>query len=258
MSKRHNSTKSGGWDGAFPTTHWTYIFDARSENEAKQDAAIGELLKSYWKPVYCYLRCKGYDNEAAKDLTQGFFHEVVLGRSLIQRADRAKARFRTFLLTALDRYATSVHRAETAKQRMPEGGLVSLEGIDWKSVPEPVHSATPTEVFDYAWASALLDQVLAEVAAECREAGKATHWDVFRARVLRPIVDNTEPPRLPVLCEKYGISNEAKASNMIITVKRRFQVVLRRHVRQCVESDAQVDEEIRHLMRVFSRSGARL
>ncbi len=151
----------------------------------------------------------------------------------------------------MSRYAANVHRAEVAKQRMPEGGLVRLEGSDGLSVPEPVHYATPVEVFDYAWASALLDQVLADVAGECRETGKSAHWEVFRERVLQPIMGNTESPSLAHLCEKYRISNRAKASNMIVTVKRRFQAILRRHVRQLVDSDAEVYEEIRHFMKVF-------
>lgn len=244
------------WDGAFHTTHWTEILSARSEDEPRRRAALAELLGRYWKPVYCYLRSRGHAHETAKDLTQGFFHEVVLGKGLVQRAHRARGRFRTFLLKCLDRYVANVHRAEVTKQRMPEGGLVSLEEMDGLTVPEPVHYTTPSEIFDYAWASALLDQVLAEVAAECRETGKATHWKVFRAKVLQPIMSNSAPPHLVELCEKYRISSEAKASNMIITVKRRFQAVLRRHVRQLVDSDAEVYEEIRHLMRIFSTSRA--
>jgi DNA-directed RNA polymerase specialized sigma24 family protein len=214
---------------------------------------LEELLATYWKPVYCYLRCKGHDWEGAKDLTQGFFHEIVLGQGLIQQADRAKGRFRTFLLRCLDHYTANVLRNEGRKKRMPEGGLVRLEGIEGLNLPESAHYCTPSELFDYAWASALLDQVLAEVKAECRRMGKTTHWAVFSERVLRPIMDNAEPPPLGRLCEKYRIRNRTIASNMTITVKRRFQVILRRHVRRFVDSDSEVYEEVRHLMRIFSR-----
>lgn len=257
MSKRGDKRAVGGWSGAFPSTHWTDIFRARSQDEPLRREGMGELLGRYWKPVFCYLRCRGYGNEEAKDLTQGFFHEVVLGRGLVQQADRARGRFRTFLLSALSRYAASVHRAARRKHRMPEGGLVRLEEMDGPNVPEPVHYATPIEVFDYAWASALLDQVLAEVAGECGETGKATHWELFRARVLQPIMENAESPSLSHLCQKYSISNKAKAFNMMMTVKRRLRAVLRRHVRQLVDSEAEVDEEIRDLVRIFSSNGAR-
>ncbi|NQT83631.1 sigma-70 family RNA polymerase sigma factor [bacterium] len=253
MAERSDRTGTSQPNGVFRTTHWTEIFVARSQNEPGRHEALREFLLRYWKPVYCYLRCRGNSHEAAKDLTQGFFHEVVLGRGLIQKADRAKARFRTFLLRSLDHYAVSVRRAKQAKRRMPEGGLVSLEEIDPATIPEPVYTADPAEVFDYVWASAVLDQVIAEVVGKCRETNSTTHWEVFRARVLQPILENTAPPSLTDLCDTYGISRTDEASNMILTMKRRFRAVLRGHVRQFVTSDADVDDEIRYLMKVLSR-----
>jgi len=254
--KPDDKTSMGGAKEAFTTTRWSQIRRAQTQHDGRRQAVLGGLLARYWKPVYCYLRRKGHDNEAAKDLTQGFFHEVVLGRGLIQQADHTKGRFRTFLLTALDRYVTSVHRAQTAKKRLPKEGLLSLDGFDSPSVPEPSHTATPDEAYNYAWACTLVDQALAELEQECREGGKATHWEVFRARVLLPIADNVTRP-LPGLCAELGIENESKASNMLVTAKRRFRAILRRLVRQFVHSDAQIDEEIRELMGILSGSGAR-
>lgn len=257
MAGRRADQATDNWNGSFPTTHWTKLVGARSEGILEQDDILDELVGMYWKPVYCYLRCKGYDRDDAKDLTQGFFCEIVLRRGLIQQADRTKGRFRTFLLTALSRYVTSVHRAEVAKQRTPEGGLIYLEEIDGFSIPEPVHYRSPVEAFDYAWGAALLDRVLAGVARRCRERGDATHWELFRTRVLLPITQNADVPSLDRLCRKYGISRKAQVSNMIFMVKRRFQRALRRHVRQFVSSDAEVDREILDLMAILSRRSAR-
>jgi RNA polymerase sigma-70 factor (ECF subfamily) len=250
MTKRGLRQETHQWDGAFETTHWTQVLDACSDDQPRQQVAIKELLKRCWKPVYCHLCCKGYDTEAAKDLTQGFFYEIVLGRDLIQLADRSKGRFRTFLLTALDRYVTDSHRTEKRKKRMPEGGIINLDDVDWLSVP--ARDGTPCEVFDYAWASTVLDQTLSDLEADYRKRGKCAHWDVFRARVLAPIMENAPALSLPELCEKCSIPDPAKASKMIIRVKRRFRTLLRRHVRQLVNSDVEVDDEIRHLMKVFS------
>ena len=245
-----------GGNEPFPVTHWTEILAARSDSEPRRQAALEELLTAYWKPVYCYLRSKGHEKEASKDLTQGFFHEVVLGRDLIQRADRAKGRFRTFLLKALGEYAASVRRADKAKKRLPEGGFLPLEGIDTLGIPELTYCRTPQEVFDYAWASALLDEVLTEVEGECRETGMATHWEVFRARILGRILENAASPSLTELCAKHHISSEMKASNMATTVKRRFYSILRRRVRQLVGSDSEIDQEIRDIIEIFSKGGA--
>ena len=121
---RRDRTEMGGTNEAFDTTHWTTIFSARTLDDGRRRESVERLLGRYWKPVYCYLRRKGHDNEAAKDLTQGFFQEVVLGRDLVQKAESQKGRFRTFLLTALDHYVTSVYRADAAKKRRPEEGLV--------------------------------------------------------------------------------------------------------------------------------------
>jgi RNA polymerase sigma-70 factor (ECF subfamily) len=242
--------------GVFRTTHWTEILDAGSKNEPTREAALQDLVGTYWKPVYCYLRRRGQRHEEAKDLTQGFFHQVVLGRSLIEQAKRSKGRFRTFLLTALDRYAEDVHRAEKAKQRMPEGGLLRLDGIENLNVSKLAQYGTPAEVFDYTWATLLLDQVLADVEGECVERDMAMHWRVFQARVLEPILDGAKSPSLTELCAEYGISNEAAASNMVVTVKRRFKTVLRHHVRQLVNSEEEVEDEIREVLRIFCGKGA--
>lgn len=256
MPKSLNRKTVGDWKG-FPTTHWTEIFKASSDDEPRRQEALAELLARYWRPIYCYLRCKSCAHEAAEDLTQSFFKDVVLGRGLFQQADRARGRLRTFVLAALDRYRVGVHRAEVRKQRMPEGGLLRLEGIERLKIPDAVQSATPVEVFDYVWASALLDQVVEEVARECREKGNAIHWELFRARVLQPIMDNAEPPSLACLCEKYSIPDKATVSNMIFAVKRRFKARFRRQVRLLVASDDEVDEEIDHFMKVFSKRVAR-
>ena len=99
----------GGQRETFLTTHWSLIEDVKKQPD-KDRALIGLLLKRYWKPVYCYLRRKGYDNEQAKDLTQGFFHEVVLNRHLLERADSKKGRFRTLLLHTLNQYLVDEYR----------------------------------------------------------------------------------------------------------------------------------------------------
>lgn len=243
---------TGEMPDPFPTTDWTAIWNVRSGDETSGPTALGELLGQYWRPVYCYLRCHGHGPEAAKDLTQGFFCEMVLGHGLIEKADRARGKFRTFLLACLNRYVSNVQRAKKARQRMPEGGLLLLNEISQAQVPKAVQFAAPDEAFDYAWASALLDEVLADVRTRCSERGNVHHWQLFRDRVLLPSMHNSAPPSLAQLCHKYGIADKAKVSNMVFIVKRCFRSVLRRHVRQFVSSDVEVDEEISHLLKVFS------
>jgi DNA-directed RNA polymerase specialized sigma24 family protein len=253
---RSDQTTMGGEGEAFETTHWSQIQDAQRCNGPSKREIIARLLARYWKPVYCYLKRKGYDNESAKDLTQGFFHEVVLKRDLIQHCDEAKGRFRTFLLTALDHYLVSAHRAEEAEMRHPSKGAVSLETFDESSFPAMSAEMKPDEAFVYVWASELVDGVLAEVEQQCLQDGKAAYWDIFRARVLEPIMEGTEPKPLSKLCKQFSIESETKASNMIVTVKRRFQMAIRRRVSLHVHSAEEVTQEICDLMRILSKARA--
>ena len=251
---RHDDyTDIGGTGEAFLTTHWSLISEVGSSNEEKNKALVSLLVNRYWKPVYCYLRRNGYDNEQAKDLTQGFFHEVVLEQHLIEKADEAKGRFRSLLLIALDRYLGDVREKETAQKRIPKGQLISLDAIVPPEIPLSITRSAPEHTFNYAWISALLENVLEEVEHECREDGKDIHWDVFYDRVLRPIMDRSNPPGLKEIVAKYGIRDETKASNMIVTVKRRLLSTLKQRLRESVTFDEYVNSELEQIRQFFPK-----
>jgi DNA-directed RNA polymerase specialized sigma24 family protein len=245
-------TGMGGARQAFLTTQWTLIGDIQ-EGKDQDKALIGFLLKQYWKPVYCYLRHKGHDNEQAKDLTQGFFHEVVLNRDLVSRADQSRGRFRAFLLHALKQYANKQNLKEQAQKRL-EQKAASFEIDEEPTLPESVAQTTAEESYHYAWLSSLLERVLEEVKDDCEQQGLDIHWALFNKRVVWPIFDDRTPPSLSELCEDYDIEDEKKASNMIITVKRRFKAVLMQHVRNTVLSQSQAPDELEELLQFFPKS----
>jgi RNA polymerase sigma-70 factor (ECF subfamily) len=246
-------TDMGGVGEAFLTTHWSLIDDVNASDDERNQALISLLLKKYWKPVYCYLRQKGYDNEKAKDLTQGFFHEVVLGRGLIQKADQTKGRFRTFLLTALSRFLISVREHETAQKRIPQHKLVSLDLVDPSELTESISKSTPEDAFNYAWASSLVEQVLHEVETMCHDQGQTVYWLVFQNRVLQPIMERAKPPSLGEICKKYGIEDGIKASSMILTVKRRFRATLKKYLRNSLASDEEEVDELRDIIQFLPK-----
>lgn len=245
-------TDMGGARETFLTTHWSLIEGVKGD-EDRDRALIGLLLERYWKPVYCYLRRKGHDNEQAKDLTQGFFHAVVLGRGLIERADQSKGRFRTFLLHALNQYLIDERRKETTQGRIPPGRLVPLDGIAPSALPPDVGQLDPEQCFDYAWKADLLERALAELKQWYSERGMDAHWRLFQDRVLGPSLEGLEAPSLAELCERHGIENETKASNMLGTVKRQFQTILTAHVRQTVLSGEAAEEELGELFRFLKK-----
>jgi len=253
--RRDDRTAIGGAGERFLTTHWSLIEGVQS-GEQGSETLINSLVQQYWKPVYCYLRRRRYGNEQAKDLTQGFFQEIVLGRELIRRAHRDRGSFRQFLLTALEHYLRSSHRKELARKRRPAGKRVPLEQFNPDDLDEPMQDLSAAESFNYAWLASLLERALAAVEADCRAQGLEAHWGVFRDRVLDPIVNETEPPSLTEIGSRYGVADPEKASNMIITVNRRLQTTLRRCFREYLASDALVDEEVADFLRIFYDKGA--
>lgn len=256
MPKPYDRTTMGGERNVFLTTCWADVRNARTSNKVRQREVVGNLISSYWKPVYCYLRHKGYANEPAKDLTQDFFDQVVLGRNLFERADKTKGRFRSLLLTALNNYVASVYRREAAEKRRPKDGIISLEDFDEAPLAATAKAMSPDDAFTYIWASVLLQEVVAEVELQCSADGKDLHWRLFDARVLRPIMDGTEPEPLAGICKRLGNEDSAKAANMIVTVKRRFQAAIKDHVRRYVDSDEEVEQEIGNLMKILSKQCA--
>ena len=246
----HDQTDMGGTAETFLTTHWSLI-EGVQEHQDPDCALIGLLLGRYWKPVYCYVRRRGYANEEAKDLTQGFFHEVVLNRQLVQRADPAKGRFRTFLLHALKQYLIDQTRRQSTDRHIPKDKLVPLDITEPLTLPQTISELTPEDCFIYAWKSAVLDRVLTEVKASCMADGFEAQWGVFHDRVLRPIVDESEPPSMADICQRHRIASESIASNMIVTVKRRFHTALRRQLRATVQCDADADEELQDMLRTW-------
>jgi DNA-directed RNA polymerase specialized sigma24 family protein len=248
----HDRTDMGGARDAFLTTHWSLI-DGVKEHIDKDQALIGLLLERYWKPVYCYLRRKGYDNEPAKDLTQDFFHEVVLNRYLIERADQSKGRFRSFLLNALNNYLIDEKRKETAQKRIPQTKLVPLDISNPPVLPQNVRQLGPEQCFDYAWKTDLLERALTELKQWYFGRAMETHWYVFRDRLLRPNLEGTEIPTFSQLSEEYEIKDEIKASNMLGTVKRQFRKILTKHVRQTVLSGDVAEEELKEMFKFMKK-----
>jgi RNA polymerase sigma-70 factor (ECF subfamily) len=246
-------TDMGGTRERFLTTQWSLIENIKTGQD-KDKLLIGFLLEEYWKPVYCYLRRTGYDNEQAKDLTQAFFHEVVLNKDLVGRADKAKGRFRSFLLHALSQYATKQDLKERAGKRIPKEKMVSLDVVEPPALPQSVTEASVEESFNYAWVSALMERVLLCVKADCADHGMEIHWTLFYERVVRPVLDDQTPPSVAHLCQAHGIENTQKASNMIVTVKRRFRAALEQTVRRTLLDGEQAPDEIEELLHFFRKS----
>ncbi len=254
---RNGQSTVGGQKNGFSTTHWSRLRACRDRDEAQRRLVLDQLSGRYWRPVYWYCRRKGYAHDAAQDLVQGFFQEIVLGRDLFARAEPAKGRFRTFLLTALDRYLVDVHRRDTAGKRYAGQALRSLDQEEIPDLPADQRGASPEQVFCYAWATDLLDEVLHCLHEECHQEGHDLHWRVFETKVLQPLWESGTGVTAAELCRELGLENEFQVSNMLVTVKRKFRRILEQQVRQQVESDADFANELGEILEILSHPGAR-
>jgi DNA-directed RNA polymerase specialized sigma24 family protein len=239
MGRSRDHTSLGGAGGAFPSTEWTRILKS-----PQGEAVLGELYQRYWKPIYCYLRGMGFRNEQAKDLVQGFFTDKVLGQALVQKADREKGKFRSYLLRAVHNYAVSAVRGDRPCQPLGPAEEARQAGGD------------PEVEFNRAWADGLLQEVLRELELECSSRGKQLHWKVFHDWLLGP-EGGHEKAAMEQICARYGIPDPSVAYHMIENLKRRFRSILRGRLGQYAESEADVEAEIREFIGIFSRDSAR-
>jgi RNA polymerase sigma-70 factor (ECF subfamily) len=241
-----SSTAEG--PGAFPSTRWSLIVAAESSHsEQERRDALESLCRSYWYPVYAFIRRYGHAPEAAQDLTQGFFLGV-LERTFFSRAAQDKGRFRNFLLGAVKHYLMDSGDRERALKR---GGGVPLLAFDFDSgesayLREPSHGETPERIFQRKWARAVLDRVLGNLRDEFVKDGRLNQFDRLQA-----YLGGSDQPRVAELAQELGISEPALKSS-IHRLRQRYRDLLRNEVTATLDKPAEVDEELRFLLRAIS------
>lgn len=230
---------------------------ASSDDSSVRAPAVEKLVRRYWPAIYAYIRRSGRDVHEASDLTQGFITTVILQRALPEKADQSRGRFRSLLLTSLRNYLRERHRYD-ARRRPTDSGdraapVVSAFDID---AAEGRIFETPEAAFSYHWSAAMVRRVLDQVRASCRLDGYELHWHVFEARVARPLLQGGVAPNLGLLVERFDLEDAAAASNMIVTVKRRFARLLREEIRATLGPGASredVEDELAMLLRDLHR-----
>ncbi len=230
-------TSLGGRQRDFPSTCWS-----RFSSGAADRAALEELARGYWKPVYAYLRARfSQSNESAKDLTQDFFVWIVES-DLLSRADPAKGRFRAFLKTALQNY---FYNEERRQNRLKRGGgreIFALEIRDEEVDVPDAAGRNPEEALDDAWRREVLGRAAERLEQACRTEGKEAYYKVFHDFYLQgPGATNYKE-----LSARHGIS-ESDISNYLVHAKRRFREIVAALVTETVESPPELREELKSL-----------
>jgi RNA polymerase sigma-70 factor (ECF subfamily) len=229
--------------GRFATTHWSVIVAAREGDAAEAREALATLFRTYWYPLYAFIRREGHSADQAQDLTQGFFAELLEPGSLAA-ADRARGKFRSYLLGACKHYLS--HERERARARKRGGGhsIVSLDlrGAEDRYTSEPAHNLTPEKLFDRRWAMALLDRVFGRLREEFAQKGKDELFDRLRLCLL----GEKEAVPYGKVARELGMS-EGSVKVAAHRLRRRFREVLHEEIGRTVDDPADVADEIREL-----------
>jgi RNA polymerase sigma factor (sigma-70 family) len=242
-----------GRSDVFPSTHWSVVLAAgRSQAEPQTaEAALGELCQVYWAPLYGFVRSRGHTVHDAQDLTQSFF-AYLLEHKVYARANRQKGRFRSFLLASLKNFlADAADRERTLKR----GGAQIFLPLHEEQAQEAeslfqTHSGMSNEdrLFDRSWAEALVAAALERLSADYkREAKEQLFKDlrIFIAGGAEP------PPTYAELTDRLGITESTLRSH-VTRLRARYREALRTEVRRTVDSEKQVDQELRELLHVLT------
>ena len=232
----------------FVTTHWSVILSASGSNPARSRDALEKLCQTYWYPLYAYARRRGYPVADAQDLTQAFF-ERFLERHWIEAADNEKGRFRTFLLTAMNRFMADQWDKARAQKR--GGGVthvpVQLDTAETRYGMEPADAATPEQYFERRWALTLLNTVLQNLRSEYQREGKG---DLFAA-LDSTLIGASQSQPYAQLAERLNM-NEGAIKTAVHRLRKRYRELLRTEISQTLAKNENVDEELRHLLAVLS------
>ena len=245
-----------GQDDPFAPTHWSVIVAAgKSESEPESAAvALRELCQSYWMPLYTFIRTRGYSVHDAQDLTQSFFAHLI-EHEIYARADRAKGKFRSFLLASLKNFlADSYSHAHAVKR----GGAHDFLPLD-EDRAEAAESLFQTHfangepngedrVFERSWAEALVGAGLERLAAEFQSEGKESLFQQLKVF----LTGSADPlPSYDQLVKQMGLPASTLRSH-VTRLRTRYRELLRAEVRQTVSSEAEVDGELHELFRVLT------
>jgi RNA polymerase sigma factor (sigma-70 family) len=237
--------------GTFATTHWSVVLAAGQRGLPEASGALENLCRTYWFPLYAYVRRRGYSPEDAQDLTQQFF-ALFLKKEYFRLADPSRGRFRTFLLHALEHFLINEWaRAHCAKRG---GGTppLSLDVADaeHRYALEPASTLTPERAYEKQWAATLLAQVLSTLRQEYATDGNS--------RMFAELADLLWGKEGSVSFAEIGARlgmTEGAARAAMHRLRTRYREQLRREVSQTVNEPGEVDEELRYLISVVSGRG---
>jgi RNA polymerase sigma-70 factor (ECF subfamily) len=230
---------------SFETTRWSVVLQAGHASSPGRRSALESLCRTYWMPVYAFIRKSGHDNHDAEDLTQAFLTRLIEKESL-SLADPNRGRFRSFLLASVKNFLANEWRSRSTEKRGSNAVWIGFDFADGEShyMIEPVDKITPDQVFDRVWAISLIDRAVGDLGNEYRAAGKSRQFDVLK----RFLTGDIPAGSYDEVAQKLEISMAA-ATVAAHRLRRRYAEKLRNQISSTVAHPSEIDDEIRQLFR---------
>jgi RNA polymerase sigma factor (sigma-70 family) len=248
LTTGHSSQSSAAPGEVFATTHWTVVLAAGRRSTPQSDHALEELCRTYWFPLYAYVRRRGHNKEDAEDSVQAFFARF-LAKNYLAGLSAERGRFRAFLLASLKHFLINDWKKS---QRQKRGGGAALLSLDWQTADTKFQVAaknepSPDKVFDREWALALLAKVIERLQKECAADGKAKLFEQLKVFLTADKDDAAQSK----VAKSLGME-EGSVRVAIHRLRKRYRQLLRDEIAQTLADAADVDEEMRALFGAFS------
>jgi RNA polymerase sigma factor (sigma-70 family) len=230
---------------AFTTTHWSVVLQAQGESPAAQQA-LETLCRTYWRPIYGFVRRQGARPEDAEDLTQGFF-ALFLERKDLNAVRKEKGRLRSYLLASVKHFLADEARHAMAVKRGKGQRLVPLddirerEGIDL----ERSDRLTADQIYERRWAFTVLELVMARLRDEYRSAGNLRFFEQMK----KMLMDEPDRSSQAQVATEFGMTENA-VKQAFYRFRRRYQALLREEIAHTVAMPSDIEDELRHLITV--------
>jgi RNA polymerase sigma factor (sigma-70 family) len=233
----------------FATTRWSLILSGADSNgnEETGRAALAELCRIYWRPVFSFVCRRGYSTEDAQDLTQDFF-VMMLESNWLQHADESRGRFRSFLLKSLQNFLNHAREKKQARKRGGDVQFVSWD--DWMAEapsqlsisPQALETLPADRLFDLRWAATVVEHALRRLGEECEAKGRRRLFDALSRHLTTERTDMSYPD----LAKSLGVP-ESVIKKQLHNLRERYRWLLRAEVAHTVTNPDDVDAEIRYL-----------
>jgi RNA polymerase sigma factor (sigma-70 family) len=243
--------------GRFRTTRWSVVLLSAQSKAPGSEAALAELCRLYWYPLYAFVRYRGYAPDDAQDLTQGFFLHLLEHKAL-SHVDPLKGKFRSFLAASVQNFLSDEADRAGRKKR---GGDREFVRIDAESAEEryrlePVDYLTAETIFDARWAMTVLEEAMKRLRREY-----AAEEDTFTLKAVEPFLDpinnNRDLPSYEEVANELQVSLSA-VKTIIHRLRKQYTGLLREEVGRTVSDPREIDDEIHALCGALVASEGRL